>query len=118
MASEIVDVFVAIGVPFTRSGGVRYVDRMRFQEAGRVSHAVRQHGLGAGVQRLRAGRLFRIRLEDLRSDGRSGLCSHANNPSAARPALSYSYAGTTWTDTLMTCSPPPKTTPLTGDTSE
>ena len=51
VAAEIVDVFVAIDIPFARALGARDVDRIRVEIARVVRDAARQHFAGALKQR-------------------------------------------------------------------
>ena len=85
VSAEIVDVLVAVHIPFARARGPLHIDRVRLQEAANVGNAVRQQGFGPVVQGSGAGRFFRIGAEDLRFRKGEGPRSHATYDIADGP---------------------------------
>ena len=77
VSAEIIDVLVAVHIPFARARGPLHIDRVRLQEAADVGNAVRQQRFGTVVQGSGTGRLFRIGAEDLRFRQGDGPNSHA-----------------------------------------
>ena len=77
VSAEIIDVLVAVHIPFARARGPLHIDRVRLQEAADVGNAVRQQRFGPVVQGSGTGRLFRIGAEDLRLRQWDGPNSHA-----------------------------------------
>src|ERR1051326_3809934 len=78
MAAEIIDVLVAVRIPFVGTRGAGHVDRIGLEIARHVRDAVRKQGSGAGMQRPRPWSLFAVGVEDLGVCERNGLSSHAS----------------------------------------
>ena len=73
VSAEIVDVLVAVHIPFAGARGPFHIDRVRLQKAADVGNAVRQQRFGTVVQGPGTRRLLRIRTEDFRFRKRDGL---------------------------------------------
>ena len=77
VSAQIIDVLVAVHIPFARARGTLHIDRVWLQEAANVGNAVRQYRFGTLVQCSGTGRLLRIGAEDLRFRKWDGPNSHA-----------------------------------------
>ena len=66
VSAEIIDVLVAVHVPFARARGPLDINRVRLQIAADMRDAIRQQRFGPFVEGAGARRLLRIGAEDFR----------------------------------------------------